>query len=255
MTAPFDTASSQKQSLPFGSWPSDIHIEDVISGATRMGGLTLAGERLWWAESRPSDQGRQALCSRALLAPQSEPSQTVLGAPWNLRNRVHEYGGGALTANHSTVWFCHDADGAIYEYTPSHDAPSSPQKLHGLEGCRYADLTLFPQANVLLAVCEDHRDESRHEPQNYLVAIALLGNHRGTRRVLAEGHDFYSNPCPSPDGRQLAWLSWDHPNMPWDGTALWCAHWNPDGLSQVQLIAGGPDESIFQPICIPMGTP
>jgi len=250
---------SPKQRKPFGSWPSPIRVEDVISGSNRMGGLSLAGKQLLWTESRPADQGRQALCGRDWDAPPDLIASTFLASPWNLRNRVHEYGGGAFCADHNTVWFCHDGDGAIYEWQVFNDRDASPStqqapvKLHGLAGCRYADLTPFPQANMLLAVCEDHSDPDAKEAQNYLVAIALSGDHRGQHRIIAQGHDFFSNPCPSPDGQHIAWIAWDHPNMPWDRSSLWCAEWADGGLSHLRKIAGGADESIFQPSWSPDG--
>lgn len=245
--------TTHKQRKPFGSWPSPIRVEDVISGSNRMGGLTLAGQQLLWTESRPADQGRQALCARHGAGSADQAELTLLASPWNVRNRVHEYGGGAFTAHDNTVWFCHDGDGAIYEWVNSGEIPAeqvpqdNPCKLHGVEGCRYADLTPFPQANLLLAVCEDHRDPSAKEPRNYLVGITVSGPKRGQQRVIAEGHDFYSNPCPSNNGKHIAWMAWDHPNMPWDQSTLWCADWTDDGPSHIRMIAGGQDESVFQP--------
>ena len=244
-----------KQKKPFGSWPSPIGVEEVISGSNRMGGLTLAGKRLLWTESRPADQGRQALCGRDWDAPVGQVASTLLASPWNLRNRVHEYGGGALTAHDHTVWFCHDGDGAIYEWRGNADpsAQQSPELLFALQGCRFADLTAFPHANVLLAVCEDHQDPKAKEPKNYVIAITLVGQQRGQYQIIAQGHDFFSNPCPSPDGRSIAWMSWDHPNMPWDSSSLWCADWSAEGISKVRHIAGGADESVFQPSWSPDG--
>jgi len=104
-----------------------------------------------------------------------------------------------------------------------------------------------------LAICEDHRDAPASEAQNYLVAISLQGETRGQCRVLAEGHDFFSNPIPSPDGTQLAWMTWDHPNMPWDSSSLWCAEWTEDGQLKPRHVAGGQDESLFQPSWSPDG--
>jgi len=247
-----------KQKRPFGSWPSPIGVENVISGSNRLGGLSLEGERLLWTESRPADQGRQVLCGRHLHAPWNLAAQTLIASPWNLRNRVHEYGGGVFAAYESRVWFVHDGDGAIYEWQESADPSQlkAPTLLFALQGCRFADLTVFPQADLLLAICEDHRDQNTQntpEPRNYLIAIALTGEKRGQHHILAQGHDFFSNPCPSPDGRSIAWMTWDHPNMPWDSSSLWCADWSEEGLSNVSLIAGGPDESVFQPSWSPDG--
>ncbi len=170
-------------------------------------------------------------------------ARTILPAPWNVRNRVHEYGGGSVASDGARIWFCHDADHAIYEI---HRDGATPVRLHGAEASHYADLTWFPQAGLLLAVAQDGGIGDQ-EPRNRLIGIEVQGAGRGRARTLAHGHDFYSNPTPSPDGRWLAWLTWDHPNMPWDGTTLWCAPCHDGELGTPRRMAGGTDESVFQP--------
>lgn len=234
--------------LPYGEWPSPLAIADVVAGGTRFGALLPAGESLWWTEGRPAEQGRQALCRLPLGGLAGQEVVTVLPPPWNVRNRVHEYGGGTLATDGLRLWLCHDGDSGIHELPLGGDRP---QLLIAQPGLRFADLVACPTRGSLLAVCEDHRGAG--EARNFLAEIPVEGPERGQLRVLAQGHDFYSNPCPSPDGRHLAWLAWDHPCMPWDGTTLWCASWIGQGLGPALALAGSSVESLFQPAWSPAG--
>ena len=220
----------------------------------RLGGLLLQQGRLLWTEGRPAEGGRTALCSRALTDDPGDAGTTLLAAPWNVRNRVHEYGGGSVATDGERIWFCHDGDRAIHECMPA-AAGADPvvTRLHGAEACSYADLRWCPVTRLLLAVCQDD-GLGGQAPFNRLVAIGVEGAGRGRALTLASGHDFFSNPVSSPDGRWLAWLSWDHPNMPWDGTTLWCARWEEGSVVSPQQVAGGLAESIFQPSWSPNGT-
>ncbi|MDE3010934.1 MAG: S9 family peptidase [Pseudomonadota bacterium] len=233
--------------LPFGAWPSDIGLADVAAGSVRLGNLNHAAGRLWWTEGRPLDQGRNCLCSLAADGSESGPL-TVLSGEWNVRNRVHEYGGGALASDGRRVWFCHDGDAGVHELGGLEGV--TPQCLIATAGLRFADLVWCGGRGSLLAVCEDHRQDGR-EAANRLVEIVVDGAQRGTLRVLAQGADFYSSPAPSPDGRWLAWLSWQHPAMPWDASELWCAEWRSEGLAEPVLLSAGPEQSIFQPAWSP----
>ncbi len=167
-------------------------------------------------------------------------------APWNVRSRVHEYGGGAFAIGADAIWFCQYDDQRLYRL----DASGTATALTRDAAMRYADAVLDASRRRLIAVREDHGGRLG-EPVNALVAIDVDS---GDERVLADGHDFFSSPCLSADGRQLAWLSWDHPNMPWDGTDLWVAPVGPDGaLGAARHVAGGRAESIFQPAWSPGG--
>lgn len=234
--------------LPYGEWPSPLRIADVVAGAARLGTLLHAGDSLWWTEGRPGDQGRNALCR---MVPGEGPAAivTVLSNPWNVRNRVHEYGGGTLAGDGGRLWFCHDGDAGIHQLD---DGRSEPQALLVVPGLRFADLQWCASRGSLLAVCEDHREAGR-EPRNMLVEIDVDGDRRGEWRVLASGQDFYSNPTPSPDGRWLAWMSWRHPDMPWDASELWCAPWTAEGPGVAVRLAGGCEVSVFQPAWSPGG--
>ena len=159
---------------------------------------------------------------------------------------AHEYGGGAFSVSPHGIYFCSFDDQRLYRL----GADGQPVALTHSAGMRYADAVPDPARNRLIAVREDH-SAGPGEPVNTLVGIDLA---TGAERLLSSGHDFFSTPAVSPDGRQLAWLTWDHPNMPWDGTDLWLAAIGADGtLGAPQRVAGGVNESIFQPAWSPQG--
>jgi dipeptidyl aminopeptidase/acylaminoacyl peptidase len=238
------TGAETAAAAPYGSWPSPIRIEDVIGGATALAEVWADGADILWVEGRPSEAGRRLLVRRV-------PDGTVRDVTppaFNVRNRVHEYGGGSLVVADGVVVFSHFGDGRLYrQRTDGSDAPT-PITPEG--EWRYADLRLDAGRGRLLAVREDHTGEG--EAVNEIVALPLDGSAAPT--VIARGHDFFAAPRPSPDGAHLAWLSWDHPNLPWDGTTLWQADVAVDGsLGDPQAVAGGPDEWITQPRWSPSG--
>jgi dipeptidyl aminopeptidase/acylaminoacyl peptidase len=167
--------------------------------------------------------------------------EDVFGPGYSARTRVHEYGGGAYTVVDGDIVFSNDADGRVYRGQPGGEpVPLTPEPSKQ-RGLRYADFV--SAADRILCVRESHEGDG--EPVNELVGLEA-----GEIRVVASGHDFYAAPRLSLDGRRLAWISWDHPRMPWDGTELWVA--NADG-SDTELVAGGPEESIVQPDWSPDG--
>jgi len=171
----------------------------------------------------------------------------VTPAPFNVRTRVHEYGGGAFAVGGGCVYFSHFGDARLYRQDPT----GAPRPLTGEGSFRFADLEIDRRRGRVICVCEEH-SAAGHEPVNTLVAIDHDGDDEPI--VLAAGNDFYSSPRLNPDGSRLAWLSWDHPNMPWDGTELWVGEIDDDGaLGQCERVAGGPEESIFQPEWSPDG--
>ena len=241
-----------KTTAPYGSWPSPITAEQIAGATIRLGQTAICGDTIVWSESRPLEQGRNVLVRR-------DPDGTLCDlnpAPFNARTRAHEYGGGAfvLLAD-GTLVFSHDDDQQLYLLAP--DA-TTPRRLTSDAQMRYADAAHDAPRARLVAVREDHR-HGDIDAVTTLVGIDLAD---GTTRVLAEGHDFFSSPCVSPDAMQLAWLSWDHPDMPWDASTLWLADIAADGsLANVRRIAGGrgegnqgnDGESIFQPSWSPRG--
>ncbi len=221
----------------YGEWSSPITAGIMAHGGVRIGGVALNRGHAFWVEGRPSEGGRNALvCSDG----QSRASE-VLPATFDVRTRVHEYGGGAFTVADGRVWFVNGADQRIYE--AGDGEPPLPITVPG--PWRYADLVLDASRRRLLCVREQHAEHER-DAANTLVAVDLVD---GSVRLLAEGHDFYSSPCLSRDGTRLAWLTWDHPDMPWDASTLWVAEINASGgLASTRRVAGGGQESVFQPM-------
>lgn len=175
----------------------------------------------------------------------------VTPAPFSVRTRVHEYGGGACAIHSGTVFFSNFADQRLYRQDPGADPRPLTPEPDIPAGLRYADYVVTADGRTLIAVRERHLDDSPNAI-NELVALPTDGSSPG--QVIASGHDFYATPRISPDGHQLCWLVWDHPRMPWDGTELWVADLAPDGtLSNQRQVAGGPAESIFQPGWSPRG--
>ncbi len=230
---------------PYGSWKSPITTELILSGAIRPGLVTLEGEVTYWTEGRPSEGGRSVLVRRT---PDGQKVDMTL-PPFNVRTRVHEYGGGDYTVSNGIIYFSNFADQRVYRLIPGEE----PQPITPAEPYRYADYVSDSQRNRLICVREDHAVEGR-EAVNTLVSLTTDDNPDGGY-VLVFGNDFYASPRLSPDGSQLAWLSWNHPNMPWDGTALWVGRFDAGGmLNRAERVAGGKDESIFQPEWSPDGT-
>jgi dipeptidyl aminopeptidase/acylaminoacyl peptidase len=238
MAAPTSTLTP----APFGSWPSPV-TADLIAGATiRLGQVALRGGDVLWSEGRPQEQGRNVLVQRSA----DGTLRDLNPAPFNVRTRAHEYGGGAFVPLPDGVVFSHYDDQQLYRI----DATGVPRQLSFEADQRYADAIVDVQRQRLIAVREDHR-AGAVDAVATLVAISLAD---GAVEVLAQGHDFFASPTLSPDGRQLAWLSWDHPNMPWDGSELWLADLEPDGTPAApRRVAGGASESVFQPAWSPLG--
>lgn len=224
------------QVAPYGSWKSPITSDLIVAGSIRLGEIRLDGQNIYWSEGRPTEGGRNAIVRRT---PTGETIDLV-PLPLNARTRVHEYGGGAYMVAEGTIYFSNFADQRLYRQT----SDGEPEPMTPEAPLRYADAILDKPHDRLICVREDHRDEG-HEPVNTIATVPLNG---GEAHVLVSGSDFYAFPRLSPDGSQLAWICWNHPNMPWDGTELWVAPVQTDGsLGEAQKIAGGLTESIFQP--------
>jgi dipeptidyl aminopeptidase/acylaminoacyl peptidase len=237
-----DAAAAKPTVAPYGSWRSPISAKMLVQGAVRFGDVAIDGETLYWVEGRPEEQGRYAIVRRT---PDGKVDD-ILPAPFSARTTVHEYGGGALTVFNGSVFFTNYADQRLWRIKHG----EAPQPITAESKLRFADFVHDGARNRLIAVCEDH-SAGGHEPANRIVAASLAD---GKVVPLVEGADFYSNPRLSPDGSQLAWLSWNHPNMPWDGTELFVADIVSDGsLGKPRKIAGGPNESVFQPSWSPDG--
>jgi len=229
---------------PFGAWPSPISADMVAAGATPLSSVVLDGADIYWLAGRASEAGRTTMMRRSGAGDVAE----ITPLPFNVRNRVHEYGGGAYSVSGGQVVFSHHADNRLYRLGAdgTAEAFTSPGRQ------RFADFVFDRGRARLIAVREQHpEDEGSHaQPVNTICAV----NFDGGERVLVMGNDFYSSPRLSPDGGRLAWLSWDHPRMPWQGTELWVADVAADGrLGTPTRVAGGPQESICQPEWSPAG--
>ena len=234
----------------FGTWASPITADTIVADTVSLDQIVIDGNDIYWIEGRPREQGRCVLVCHSSGA-NASVSEDLMPAPWNVRTRVHEYGGGAYLVDAATVYFSNFTDQRIYRSTALPDERRAPVPITPDSGKRYADTCFDHQRQRLLAVCETHGDGSR-EAVNTLMAIDLSG--ASPDQTLASGCDFYAAPRLSPDGSRLAWLSWNHPNMPWDGTCLWLATVRADGLLDTPvLVAGGRHESIFQPSWSPAG--
>ena len=230
---------------PYGTWKSPISTDMIVEDSVSLGSLQLDGDDLYWVEMRPQEGARNVIVRRT---PDGEVSD-VTPEPYNVRTRVHEYGGLCFWVLDVVVYFSNFADQRVYRQKPGgQPEPITPE---GVD-LRYGDGKIDGSRNSLVCVREDHRDPDR-EAVNTVVGLDLNGNGEGD--VLVSGSDFYGYPSASPDGSQIAWLSWEHPNMPWDSTELWVADFEDEGsLGARRKIAGEPGESVFQPEWSPDGT-
>jgi dipeptidyl aminopeptidase/acylaminoacyl peptidase len=226
---------------PYGTWQSPLTAARVTAGSLRFDHIVLDGADLYWLEGRASEAGRNVVVRRTRDGHISD----VTPRGFDVRSCVHEYGGAPYTVAGGTVFFSNFKDQRLYRQAGG----GEPQPLTA-EGFFYADAAVDRARARLLCVREDHTRADR-EPVSTIVAVSTAGH---AERVIVSGADFYSDPVLSPDRARLAWLQWNHPNMPWDGTELWVAQLDADGFPTVrEKIAGGADESIFQPEWAPDG--
>ncbi len=234
-----------KQITPYGSWPSPLTADAIAAGSTRLGQCAVHHGEVFWLEGRPAEGGRNVLTAWN----ETDGIRDVLPPEYNVRTRAHEYGSGAFRIEGDSVYFVHDGDQRIHRAKLKGGVPE-PVTPEG--DFRYADFAVDGRRNRLICVREDHRlkDENTEE-RNELVSIDLVG---GDITVVASGADFYSNPRLAPDGSSIAWIQWNHPNMPWDANELFVADMNEDGtVRNAAKVAGGERESIFQPGWSPDG--
>ena len=225
---------------PYGTWRSDITTTLITKGAVSLGQIGVDGDTVYWTELRPWEAGRTVLVRQTAGGERED----VTPPPMNVRSRVHEYGGLCFVAGRDGAWFVNGGDNRIYRAA----ADMPPVPMTRKDEASYADLIFDPHRDRLIAVREDFSGSG--ESLNSIVAVGF----DGSVTVLAEGADFYAFPRLSPDGSDLAWIEWRHPNMPWDGTELRLAAFDDKGaLTDPVTIAGGPTESVFQPGWSPAG--
>lgn len=232
----------QKAVSPYGSWKSPITSDLIVQGTTPLGAVTFEGEDLYWEESHPSEGGRITIMKKS-------PDGRVVEltpAPFNARTRVHEYGGAPFILHEGSLYFSNFKDNLLY-------LRQSDGEIHAItsdSNHRYANAVVDKKRGRLYWIREDHT-KSDIFAETTIVAMDFNG---GNERIIVSGNDFYSNPRISPDGKQLAYLTWNHPNMPWDETELWVANLNDDGsVSNVKMVTGGAGESVIQPVWSPNG--
>jgi dipeptidyl aminopeptidase/acylaminoacyl peptidase len=215
-------------------WPSPITPQLAAAARMRLMDVQLSGGDAYWIEGRPVEHGR---C--VIVREHGEVTSDVIDPPYSARTWVHEYGGAAMLAHGDVVYFSNAADGRIHRVVPG----AAPEPLTPVDpGLRYADFEIDAARDRLICVVEDHRGAS---VVNDLRAIPLGC---GEPVSVVSGNDFYSTPRVSPDGSSLLWLTWNQPNMPWDGCELWVASLDFAGVpGDARLVAGGQAESIFQP--------
>jgi dipeptidyl aminopeptidase/acylaminoacyl peptidase len=235
-----------RQVLPYGSWPSPITAADVAKGGIRLGFPALVGSAdppdVWWVEGRPAEGGRQVIVSA--------DRGDLLPAPWNARTRVHEYGGLSWLPLPDGLLFTEWSDQRIYRITGADDprpltpAPAQPAAL------RYADPVLSPDGSEVWCVREEHTGESPSAVTRAIVGVPLDGSAAGDPaniRVIVSGSQFLAYPTPSPDGEKLAWIAWNHPDMPWDSTELRIGDLTGGRVNAWHTALGGEHESVLEP--------
>ena len=250
--------------VPYGAWPSPVTADHVAGAVTRLGQVVVGEADIYWLEGRPAEGGRQVV-----VAHDGGARRDVTPPDLNVRTLAHEYGGGDYAVHGQAVFCVNFADQRLYRVDAQGARPITPEPALP-RGDRYADMDVTPDGQWIYCVRERHPAQgvwgspptdqgaggspptSQGEPENSIVVLPADGS--AEPRVVAAGHDFCASPRVSPDGARLAWMTWDHPQMPWDGSELWEARIQPGGaLGEPRLVAGGVSESIFQPAWSPDG--
>lgn len=212
-------------------WPSPLDAETVATGACLLAEPLVGDDAFYWLQSRPAEGGRVSVMT---ALPGAAP-RALVPAPYGVRSRVNEYGGGAYLAAADAIWFVNDADQGLYRIEGTR-----VERIFQSESLALGDLAWDEARGRILAVAEDVRGPGAQR------ILAIRPD--GAPAVLAEGADFYGAPRPSPDGARLAWLEWSAPDMPWDATRLMCAELPAAGRPErVRRLAGGAGESLAQP--------
>jgi dipeptidyl aminopeptidase/acylaminoacyl peptidase len=227
-----------KQKLAFGSWESTITTDLILNNSVSLGEISLFGDDIYWVEMRANEGGRYVVVKQTIDGKKTD----AIPSGYNARTRVHEYGGGSYLVTNRGVVFSNFDDQSLYLV----DTNNVCKKLTIQEDCRYADIIYDKYRERLICIREDHSERAK-EAVSSIIAVSLLES--GNEIILQCGADFYSNPRLSNDGQKLCWISWFHPNMPWDNTSLFTSEINDVGqIGKASLVAGGDiNESVCQP--------
>lgn len=242
------TTTTRPTIAPYGSWASPIDARMLAEAGVRLGEVAIDGDTIYWLESRAQEKGRNTLVR---LGPSDTTPIELTPAPFNVRSRVHEYGGGSFTALGGIVVFTNATDLRLYRLDPGSAAPEAITPEGGL---RYGNPVIDRANRRVLAIREDHSFPEA-EAVNTLVQLTLEGPNEDGGKILVSGTDFVAYPTLNADGTRLAWMTWDHPNMPWDSSQLWTADLTPHGtISDVRLVNAGKSDSVGQPRWLPDGS-
>lgn len=237
------------QTRAYGTWDSPISVEDLTARTVTLSQLRVDGDATLWVEGRPNQGGRNVLLRRGPAGITEEVLPMIEGSTLpDVRTRVHEYGGRAYAVSDGVIVFSHAGDNRVYKYDIN-NAQDGITPLTQLNKCRYGDFEIADVRDLVYAVCEDHSGDG--EPENYLVSIPLDGSGaRDADRVtrVFSGTDFVMAPTISPDGTKLAWLTWNHPHMPWTGAQLRVASLDFSGNIDRQLtLIKEEDVAVYEP--------
>ena len=225
----------------YGNWPSPITPNSLVEGVRGIGSLQYDNGFVYWLESRPEEAGRQTI----MRWHQESGVEEILPTPFNARSRVHEYGGTSYLVHGNVIWFSQFDDQRLYRMTPGDVPEPITVKSANKSAIRFAACTPDVSRGRLICVREDHR--AGGEPRNELVAVAMDGRDQEGEILFAQS-DFVSAPRLSSDGSSIAFVSWMHPNMPWDNTTLWSANFKRDGsLSDLAKHNANTQESVIDP--------
>ncbi|MGW2186371.1 dipeptidyl-peptidase 5 [Streptomyces sp. NPDC001719] len=248
---------------PYGAWQSPIDAAHAAHAGGRPDAVGMVGDEVWWVEPRPAEGGRHALVRRRSDGTES----SVLDVPWNVRSRVIEYGGGPWAAvprdgGGPLVVFTHFADQRLYAVEPDAPDGTEPRPLTPVSpvggGLRWADPVLVVERGEVWCVLEEFTGERPTDVRRVIAAVPLDGSaardRSAVRELTDDAHRFLTGPRLSPDGRRAAWIAWDHPRMPWDGSELKTARVTDGGFTEVRTLLGGPEESVAQTEWAPDGS-
>jgi len=228
------------QSAPYGAWSSPVSAELLVTDAVRLSAPSADGDDIYWVEGRPNEGGRYVLVRRSATG----EVEDVVPEGFGVRTLAHEYGGRCVVVHDGVAYFSNFADQRLYRLAPGQAPEAITPEPPSERAWRYADPVVTPDGRHLICVSERHGDGG---VDNSLVVLPTDGS--AEPRVLAQGHDFFAAPALSPDGRRLAWIAWDHPQMPWDGTELCEAELSETlETTGVRVVAGGTTEAVQEPL-------